>query len=82
MKENRAIELPQGLTQKAYELTLNIRSMMLVHLAKNDRTLTEVIPGLYIGSIASLIFSKKLKELGITHVISALKNVKSPHVFL
>ncbi len=74
------MELPQGVSDKVRELIQNIRSMMLVQLAKNDRTFSEVVPGLYIGSIASLVFSKKLKETGITHVVSALKGVKSPHV--
>jgi len=74
------MELPEGLSDKVHQLFKNIRSMMLINLAKSDRNPVEILPGLYIGSIASTIFSEKLKELGITHAISALKGIKMPHV--
>lgn len=55
---------------------------MIIQTAQRDRQLSEVIPGLYIGSIGSIIFSKGLKEKGITHIISALKNIKLTYVSL
>jgi dual specificity phosphatase 12 len=39
----------------------------------------EVIPGLYIGNINSVYDIKKLKELGITHVISVLSGFEPPY---
>ncbi len=51
-----------------------------MRLAKNDRKPVEVVPGVYIGSVASSIFSRGLKEAGITHILSALKGTKPLHV--
>jgi len=55
---------------------------MVLKLAKEDRTPIEIIPRLYIGSVASIIFSKDLKDAGITHAVIALKGIKPIHVNL
>ena len=48
----------------------------IIELVKKDRKPIEIIPGLYLGSIASIIFSKEAREMGITHVITATKGLK------
>lgn len=53
---------------------------MITRLANNDRELVEVVPGVYLGSIASIIFTKTLKEIGITHVISIVNDLKLSYV--
>ena len=52
----------------------------LFHFAKKDKVPMEIVPGLYIGSIASVFFPKQLENLGITHIVSAIKGVKLNHV--
>ena len=54
--------------------------MMIIKTVKKDHALSEVIPGLYIGSIGSIVFSKQLKEIGITHILSAMKNATPIYV--
>ena len=61
-------------------LMKKLREIMIRHFAKNDRELIEIVPGLYIGSIAASIFSRSLKDVGITHIVCALKGVKPIHV--
>lgn len=39
----------------------------------------EIIPGVYLGNIYSAYDIKKLKELGITHIISVLAGFTPPH---
>lgn len=50
--------------------------------AKNDRKAVEVIPGVYLGSIASMIFTRELEAAGITHILTAAKGVRPFHVRL
>ena len=74
------MEPTRDVSEKALALMQQIKNFMVVHLAKNDRALVEILPGLYIGSIASSIFSKGLKASGITHVVGAIKGLKPTHV--
>jgi len=53
---------------------------MLTRLAARDRELIEVVKGVYIGSIASIIFTRRLKEKKITHIISIVKDLKLSYV--
>ncbi len=62
------------------EVTRQIRAMMMVQLARNDRAPVEVVPGVFIGSVAASIFSRGLKEAGITHAIVAVKGIRLLHV--
>ena len=48
--------------------------------ALNDRKAAEVVPGLYLGSIASMIFSEELDSIGITHVLTVAKGIRPFHV--
>lgn len=55
---------------------------MIIKYANNDRELIEIVPGVYLGSIASIIFTKTLKETGITHVISIVNDLKLSYVLI
>ena len=72
----------QGLPPQSLEIMQRLKAMMVIYLIKNDSALVEIQSGLYIGSIASSIFSKPLKEKGITHVVIAVNGVKPTHVFI
>ncbi len=72
--------VPEGTSEQFAVLVARLKANMVTQLAKNDRTPVEVIPGLYIGSVASIIFSNGLKAAGITHTVMALKGVKPLHV--
>ena len=76
------MEVPQFALERLKPLLKSAQLMMIRHTANKDRALCEVIAGLYIGSVASVIFSKNLKEAGITHVVSAIKNIKLTYVYL
>ena len=82
MNKNNDISLPQEIPEKAKEYTKSIREMMIAQAVKKDRALDEVVPGLYIGSIASVIFSKALNAVAITHIITTIKNINILHVDL
>ena len=45
-----------------------------------DRQPVEVIPNLYIGSTASVVFSKDLQINEITHVLSTIECTKFAHI--
>lgn len=42
-------------------------------LKKTDGIPVEIIPNLYLGSVGAFMNKEKLKELKITHVVSALE---------
>ena len=71
----------QKLSPKLMESIKRMSISRLANLATNDRELTEIVPGLYLGSIAGLIFSSNLKNSGITHILSLIKNCVIQHVF-
>lgn len=39
---------------------------------------SEIIPNLYLGSIGAYLNKEKLKELGISHIVSALESMNFP----
>jgi hypothetical protein len=59
-----------------------MKSKQIMESAKNDRKAVEVIPGVYLGSIASMIFTRELEAAGITHILTAAKGVRPFHVRL
>lgn len=40
--------------------------------------LTEILPNLYVGNIGSAFHKEKMQELGITHVVCAIKGTDAP----
>ena len=51
-------------------------------LKKTDGIPVEIIPNLYLGSVGAFMNKEKLKELKITHVVSALEgNFTTSNVF-
>lgn len=52
----------------------------ILEAAYNDRKAVEIIPRLYLGSIASMIFSQELDSVGITHIVIAAKGIQPFHV--
>jgi len=45
---------------------------------RNDGRPSEIIPGLYLGSVGSALSKKILLELEITHVLSVMDKMKTP----
>jgi protein-tyrosine phosphatase len=66
------------LTYYPYYVFNNLYSKCL-NIFENKFEGTEIITGLYIGSIDSTYDIKKLKELGITHIISVLPGFIPPY---
>jgi hypothetical protein len=66
------------LTYYPYYVFNNLYSKCL-NIFENKFEGTEIITGLYIGSIDSTYDIKKLKELGITHIISVLPGFAPPY---
>ena len=49
-----------------------LQVLTAIKMKKKDGIPAEIIPNLYLGSVGAFMNKDKLKELGITHVISAL----------
>ena len=76
LKLNSSMEFPYSGRHFNREQREKYRAVILVQLAKKDKKPIEIVPGLFIGSLASIIFPEQLKKMGITHVVSAMKGVK------
>lgn len=69
-----------GSSEEFASLKKKIKTNPIIEAAKNDRKAVEIVPGLYLGSIVSMIFSSELKAEGITHVITVAKGIRPFHV--
>ena len=67
-----------GLTYYPYYVFNNLYSKCL-NIFENKFEGSEIINGLYVGSIDSTYDIKTLKELGITHIISVLPGFTPPY---
>jgi hypothetical protein len=53
-----------------------VKTLFGLHYMKSDGIPTEVVNGLYIGSIGAALNKNNLKELGITHIMCCCDRVK------
>jgi len=72
------------ITEESTEEFANVvilnKTKTIIQAIKTDREPVEIIPGLYLGSIAPAIFSKGIESFGITHILTAAKGIKPTHV--
>jgi len=47
-------------------------------MTKKDNIPAEIIPNLFLGSLGSALSKQKLLDTNITHIVSALKDLKAP----
>ena len=52
-----------------------IRMFLALKYCKTDNTPSEVVPGLFIGSIGAAMSKSKLKEVGITHILCVADSI-------
>lgn len=64
-------------------LMLAIKAMSAMKLCRNDNEPSEVIQGLYLGSIGSAYNIESLQKNGITHILTCADKLKPryPSVF-
>lgn len=74
--------IPADSTKEFAEFMRKTKIKPILEAAHNDRKAVEIIPGLYLGSIASMIFSQELDSVGITHIVIAAKGIQPFHVTL
>ena len=55
---------------------LAIKSLTAVRKTKDDAVASEIIPGLYLGSIGAAFNKKTLEGAGITHILTCAGNLK------
>ena len=57
-------------------LFLAIKAMSAMKLCRTDNTPSEIIPGLFLGSIGAAYNKDSLKSNGITHILTCADNLK------
>jgi hypothetical protein len=52
--------------------------MTALKMSRTDKTPAEIIQNLYLGSIGTALSKEKMKEIGITHILTAADKLKPP----
>lgn len=71
--EENADEVPKE--QFVQNVMKQIRMFLALKYCKTDNVPSEVLPGLFIGSIGAAMCKGKLKEVGITHVLCVADSI-------
>eukprot|EP00826_Nyctotherus_ovalis_P066860 TRINITY_DN992_c0_g1_i5.p1 TRINITY_DN992_c0_g1~~TRINITY_DN992_c0_g1_i5.p1 ORF type:complete len:149 (+),score=42.99 TRINITY_DN992_c0_g1_i5:27-449(+) len=72
--------IPEGSSEEFAELKIKIKKKPIIEAATKDRKAIEIVPGLYLGSIAAMIFSQELESAAITHILTVATGVRPFHV--
>lgn len=72
----------QGSSEQFANAIIRNKTKTITQAIRTDREPAEIIPGLFLGSIAPAIFSRETDSLGITHILAAAKGIEPSPVNL
>lgn len=65
-----------AMTKKAAMLMLAIKAMSAMKLTREDNIPSEIIPGLFLGSVGVAFNRDSLQNFGITHILTCADKLK------
>ena len=57
-------------------LMIAIKAMTAMKLTREDKVPSEIVPGVYLGSVGCAFSNSSLKEHGITHILTCADKIK------